>query len=102
LTDPKAHAEAYNPKWQLITLPDEINYYLLLRNQRHFGQAQRTPPFTIPPLSDDIDWAASSEASEAILNGTYDTRDLDHLLQAILQECQCDNRRIPRQILNME
>jgi exonuclease III len=87
LTDPKAHAETDNPSWKLITLPDEINYYLLLRNQRHFGQAQGTP-FTIPPLSDDIDWAASSAASDAILEGTYETSNLNHLLQAVLRECQ--------------
>jgi hypothetical protein len=71
----------------VITLPDEINYYLLLRSQHHFGQAQGTP-FTIPPLSDDLDWAASTEASDAILEGTYDTSNLDHLLQSVLHECQ--------------
>jgi hypothetical protein len=88
LTDPKAHAATAYPQWKLITLPDKINYYLRLRNQRHFGQAQGTPFTIIPPLSDNIDWAASSDASDAILEGHYDTRDLDPLLQAVLQECQ--------------
>jgi hypothetical protein len=87
LTDPKAHAETDKPQWKMITLPDEINYYLLLRNQRHFGQAQGTP-FTISPLSNNVDWAASTPESEAILDGIYDTSNLDHLVQAVLTECQ--------------
>jgi hypothetical protein len=87
LTDLKARAENDNPQWKMITLPDEINYYLLLRNQRHFGQAQGTP-FTIAPLSDDVDWTASTPELEDILAGAYDTSNLDHLVQAVLKECQ--------------
>jgi hypothetical protein len=49
LTDPKAHAATHYPQWKLITLPDEINYYLLLRNQRHFGQT-----ISIGPLAQKL------------------------------------------------
>ena len=44
--------------WKLITNPAEVEYYLLLRNRLHFGQAEGTP-FTREPLSTEIDWAAS-------------------------------------------
>ena len=42
-------------EWRLITAPGEIEFYILLRNQLHFGQAQGTP-FTISPLNQDFDW----------------------------------------------
>jgi hypothetical protein len=45
-------------------------------------------PFTIAPLSDNVDWAASTPESEDILASAYDTSNLDHLGQAILKECQ--------------
>jgi len=67
LEDPKSSTE-----WKLITAPAEIEYYLLLRNQRHFGQAQGTP-FTIPPLSDDLDWGASTTSADDILAGSYES-----------------------------
>jgi exonuclease III len=44
LEDPKLCTE-----WRLVTLPAEVEYYLLLRNRLHFGQAEGTP-FTREPL----------------------------------------------------
>ena len=82
LEDPKICTE-----WVLITEPSEIEYYLLLRNQRHFGQAQGTP-FTIPPLSHDFDWGASTPAADALLAGEY-TSTLDTpQCQAVLRACK--------------
>jgi hypothetical protein len=54
LTDPKAYAQQPAPQWRLITKPDKINYYLLLRNRRHFGQANGTP-FTQEPFAPAVD-----------------------------------------------
>jgi hypothetical protein len=47
LEDPKTCRE-----WKLITEPSEIEYYLMLRNRLHFGQAEGTP-FTTTPLSEE-------------------------------------------------
>jgi hypothetical protein len=87
LSDPKAYASQPESHWRTVTLPEEINYYLFLRNQRHFGQAQGTP-FTVTPLSHTIDWAASSSTAEAILEGTYDDHALDQLTQSVIHECK--------------
>lgn len=65
LEDPKTCKE-----WRLVTAPNEVEYYLMLRNRLHFGQAQGTP-FTQPPLQNDFDWPASSAAAERALNGSY-------------------------------
>jgi hypothetical protein len=78
LSHPKTYATQPDPQWRTVTLPDEINYYLFLRNQRHFGQAQGTP----------FDWAASSSTAEVILEGTFKDSDLDQLTKSIIQECK--------------
>ena len=55
LEHPKSASE-----WSTVTKnPAHIEYYLLLRNRIHFGQAHGTP-FTIQPLSDAIPWGAQS------------------------------------------
>ena len=59
--------------WRTILDPVAIEYYLLLRNRLHFGQAQGTP-FTEEPLSSDINWPADTLQSEEILGGTYTTQ----------------------------
>jgi hypothetical protein len=55
LSDPKQCNE-----WITITDPKAIEYYLLLRNRLHFGQAQGTP-MTEEPLSADFDWGTSTD-----------------------------------------
>ena len=54
--------------WNLLTDPVEIRQALICRNRLHFGQAHGTFP-TIPPFSEDIDWAASTTISDEILEG---------------------------------
>jgi hypothetical protein len=73
--------------WRLITEPSEIEYYLLLRNRLHFGQAQGTP-FTEPPISNDVDWSANSTSSTDILNGTYQSQVDVPQCQALLAACR--------------
>jgi len=87
--------------WKTITKPDEIEYYIQLRNQGHFGQAQGTP-FTEPPLSEQIDWAATTATSESILSGTY-TSNIPHC-QAFLDTCRTasDLDIIPKRIEETE
>jgi hypothetical protein len=66
-----------------VDVPDSIVYYLLLQNCKHFGQAQGTP-FTEPPFSTQVDWEASSCQAELILNGDYDSSELDDLTELLL------------------
>ena len=73
--------------WTLITEPSEIEYYLLLRNRLHFGQAQGTP-FTVPPLSHDLNWSANTQAAEEILAGTYVTTIDTPQCQTVLRACK--------------
>jgi hypothetical protein len=73
--------------WTTVTDPTAIEYYLLLRNRLHFGQAEGTP-FTVPPLNRDIDWAASSASAAAILAGTYLSTINVPQCQELLRVCQ--------------
>lgn len=74
-------------EWQMITDPVHIEYYLMLRNRLHFGQAQGTP-FTTPPLSDHLDWEASSPFVEDVLTGEYSTTVTTAQCAQLLQECK--------------
>lgn len=80
-----------NPKectvWTTITDPAAIEYYLMLRNRIHFGQAQGTP-FTEEPLRTDIDWAASTEHADAILAGQFVTSTVTPQCKAVLDACR--------------
>lgn len=97
LEDPKTCSE-----WKTITEPSAVEQYLLLRNRQHFGQAEGTP-FTIPPLSQELDWFASSPAAEELLQGEFeyqgDHPQLDTLLKACTSAAPADS--VPAQ-LSME
>ena len=77
LEDPKACRV-----WKLITNPREIEYYLMLRNRLHFGQADGTP-LTKPPFS-----MASTDAAEAILQGKCHLSSYSTQCQDLLNACQ--------------
>ena len=70
--------------WKTVDAPDEITKYLLERNQVHFGQAHGTP-FTVSPLSTEIDFSASTETCEMILEGDYSNLDIDDLTCLLLK-----------------
>ena len=81
-----------NPKqasnWKRITEPDEIEFYLQVRNRLHFGQAHGTP-FTIAPLSDEIPWDGDSSTVEDILQGQYiPSKDVQALCREVILACQ--------------
>jgi len=74
--------------WKIITNPDEIEYYLLLRNRLHFGKAHGTP-FTTDPLQHEIPWGANSTHSEAILQGEYIPHEqMTTICKEVLYACQ--------------
>lgn len=82
LEDPKTCCQ-----WKTITDPQEVEYYIMLRNRIHFGQAQGTP-FTIPPLQTYLDWNASTREAENTLNGSFTlTINSTPMTTEILQAC---------------
>jgi hypothetical protein len=76
-----------NPKtctnWKTVDTPKEIADYLLQRNQSHFGQA--AGPFTVPPLSEAIDYPASTAACDLLLEGDYNTEELADLSKLLVK-----------------
>ena len=81
-SDPSVHPKQAT-HWRTVDVPQEVERLLLERNRAHFGQAQGTP-WTVPPLSQEIDFEASSAITDLILNGTYTHADLDEITQMLI------------------
>eukprot|EP00957_Ditylum_brightwellii_P016125 1214065-Ditylum_brightwellii.AAC.1 len=95
-TDPSRYENVNlieNPKtaneWRTIDIPKDIEFYLLMRNRLHFGQAHGTP-FIFPPLLVEVDWAANLVTSELILEGGYTNDELSDIEQLLIQHCRHD------------
>ena len=72
--DPKKVDKDDNSLWRVITMPEEIEFFLLKRNQLHFGQSEhKSTPFTTETMQQKFDWNTSTEEAEGVLNGTYDS-----------------------------
>ena len=54
--------------WKTITNPEDIDFYIRMRNRGHFGQAHGMP-FTTTPLSDNINWEATTLSAQEISEG---------------------------------
>lgn len=82
------YTDLENPKecqqWKTITNPAEVEFYIRLRNKNHFGQAQGTP-FTIEPLQDNLNWEATTNLSNEILQNGYDPAYYEDELDSIPQ-----------------
>eukprot|EP00957_Ditylum_brightwellii_P156295 11896259-Ditylum_brightwellii.AAC.2 len=78
-----------NPKeatyWKTVETPKEIATYLKLQSWLHFEQAHGTP-FTVPPLSIKVDWAANSIILELVLEGEYSNSKL--VQSKLLEHCK--------------
>lgn len=74
-------------EWKTLDCPQEIENALLKQNRKHFGQSQGTPS-TVPPLSQEINFKASTATSELILNGSYTHDDLDDMTQLLIDHLQ--------------
>ena len=74
-------------RFRSVTLPAEIEFYLMQRNKRHFSQAEGTP-FTRPPLSDCLNWEASTSTAELILNGNFSNKELHDVAQLLIKHCK--------------
>eukprot|EP00957_Ditylum_brightwellii_P151918 11568757-Ditylum_brightwellii.AAC.1 len=73
--------------WQLMEILQEIMHYLTFWNRLHFGQTRGTP-FTIPPLSIEVDWVANAITSELIVEGPYTNEEIDALTLKLLEHCK--------------
>jgi hypothetical protein len=73
--------------WKTVETPEEINTHLLERNRKHFSQAHGTS-FTIPPLSNKIDFTTNTEESEKILHGHQHQHSNEDLVEMILRNLQ--------------
>ena len=85
LEDPKTINQTDSSKWKNVSCPKEIEFYLRLRNQRHFGQAEIDgTPFTSPSMKRKFDWAASTDEAELTLSGEYSDNECDDIQQLYL------------------
>jgi hypothetical protein len=99
--DRKVHSKQERPFYQ-ITLPAEIDYYLMERNRRHFGQAHVTA-FATAPLANLINWQANTDTAELILHGNYTNDELDDVSQLLLKHCEATTQLDSiTQVLTME
>ena len=58
--------------WRVITIPMEIEFFLLKRNQLHFCQSEHEPtPYTTAMMQQKFDWNTSTEEAEEVTQGTY-------------------------------
>jgi hypothetical protein len=71
-------------EWKTLDCSEETEQTLLTRNRSHFRQSQGTF-FTVPPLSHQINFKASTETAELILNGTYSNEDLDLITKMLIE-----------------
>ena len=84
LSDPKLAKD-----WREVKCPQEIEFLIKLRNQRHFGQAEHDKtPFTQEPLRSRLNWSASTGTADLILEGNYSPNDIDDISQLFLTHCK--------------
>ena len=70
----------------MITIPEEIELFLLKRNQLNFGQSEHeSTPFTTETMQQKFDWNTSTEEAEKILKGTYDSNEDAELIDTTMQ-----------------
>ena len=80
LDDPK---EATS--WRTVVAPNEIEFLLKLRNRRHFGQSETEgTPFTTKRMKEQLNWNATTQAAELVLEGKYEDDELDTMSKIML------------------
>ena len=83
-TDPNVYPRECT-EWRTVDDPVELETCLRERNQRHFGQAQGTL-FTVPPISEQLNFSASTHTSDAILDGHYSPVDVDTTTKLLIRQ----------------
>jgi hypothetical protein len=77
--NPKELERGDHTKWRTVKVPAEIETLLTNWSRKHFGHV--AGPWLSPPLSQQVDFEASSITSELILQGEYNASDLDEITQ---------------------
>ena len=77
--------------WSTVTVPVEIDFYLLKRNQLHFGQSEhKNTPFITETMKRKFNWKASTKEAEDVLKGEYEddkNKELNEVMQLVLKNC---------------
>ena len=88
--DPKKVDKKDESLWRVITAPDEIEFFLLKRNQLHFGQSEHEKtPFTTESMKQKFNWNTSTAESEEVLQGIYDDseEEVSEIMKLVLKNC---------------
>ena len=84
MEDPKAIQN--NDEWMTVTCPKAIEYYLKLRNRRHFGQAKTEgTPFTSTAMKEKFNWESTTYQAELVLKGKYKDNEIDSISMMLLK-----------------
>jgi hypothetical protein len=105
LEDPKSVDQKDDNKWREANCPKEIEFLIRLRNQRHFGQAETDgTPFTTNAMKHKLNWNASTEEAELVLEGNYTDDDISEISRLMLDNMtritEADDR--PQFVTNKE
>jgi hypothetical protein len=85
LEDPKKVDQHDTTQWREVNCPKEIEFLLVLRNQRHFGQAETDgTPFTSENMKHKFNWNASSNEAELVLEGEYEDETISEVTRLFL------------------
>ena len=88
--DPKKVNKKDESLWRAITAPNKIEFFLLKRNQLHFGQSEhKKTPFTTESMKQKFDWNTSTAEAEEVLQGIYNDseEELSEIMKLVLKNC---------------
>ena len=89
--DPKKVDKDNDPLWRVITVPEEMELFVVKRNQLHFRQSEHvSTPFTTETTKQKYDWNKSTEEAEETLKGIYDNKEdakLTEIMKVVLTNC---------------
>ena len=89
--DPNKVDKDNDSLWKVITIPEEIEFFLLKRNQLHFGHSEHeSTPFTTETMQQKVDWNTSTKEAEKVLKGTYNSNEdveLTEIMKLVLPNC---------------
>ena len=75
----------------MITASEETEFFLLKRNQLHFGQSEHeATPFTTETMQQKFDWNTLTEKAEEVLKGIYngsENEELTEIMKLVLTNC---------------
>ena len=83
--DPKKFDKDNESLQRIITVPAEMEFFILKQNQLHFRQSEHeSTPFTTESMKQKFNWNTSTVEAEKVLEGAYDD-DVDEELTKIMK-----------------